>query len=164
MAFRELHGVRLASTDVLSHLSGAAREKPRLRANANFHEMSDPVHRFLNAIEPGSYVRPHRHAEPPRAETLVAVSGSMGLLVFDGAGRVVGTVVLAPGGETPVADIPAGVFHSLVGLLPGSVVLEVKAGPYLPPGECDLAPFAPAEGEAAAVGYLSGLRGLFASP
>ena len=56
---------------LLAELSAAARLHPRRRLNRNLHAMDDPSHRLLNAIEPGSYVRPHRHLTPPKSETIV---------------------------------------------------------------------------------------------
>ncbi|HIC0138358.1 TPA: WbuC family cupin fold metalloprotein, partial [Enterobacter hormaechei] len=42
--------------------SAQAANSPRLRAHHNFHpELSDPVQRLAIAMEPGTYVRPHRH-------------------------------------------------------------------------------------------------------
>ncbi|MGV8352525.1 WbuC family cupin fold metalloprotein, partial [Pseudomonas aeruginosa] len=42
--------------------SEAAASAPRLRAHRNFHpELSDPIQRLAIAMEPGTYIRPHRH-------------------------------------------------------------------------------------------------------
>ena len=144
----------------LRALSEDARSRPRLRANRNLHRMEDPVHRLLNAIEPGSYVRPHRHLEPPKAETVVVVSGALGLLVFDGGGAVVATALLRPAPGPFLADLPAGAWHSFVALEPGTVFFETKSGPYAPPSPSDLAPWAPEEGKEAAdglEGFWSGM-------
>jgi cupin fold WbuC family metalloprotein len=144
----------------LRALSDDARSRPRRRANRNVHRMEDPVHRLLNAIEPGSYVRPHRHLEPPKTETVVVVSGGLGLLVFDDGGAVLTTALLRPAPGRFLADLPAGAWHSFVALEPGTVFFETKAGPYAPPAPGDLAPWAPEEGEERAEGlekYWSGM-------
>ena len=95
MTFSEAgSGVRLLDGDVLRALSEEALRRPRRRVNANLHGMEDRVHRLLNAVEPGSYIRPHRHLDPPRAETLVVVRGALGLVLFDGEGRVAATRLL----------------------------------------------------------------------
>jgi cupin fold WbuC family metalloprotein len=130
----------------LMRLSGEARLSPRRRRNRNLHEMDDVVHRLFNAIEPGSYVRPHRHLRPPKVETMVVVSGRLGLLVFDGDGTVRETTVLEAGGEIFGVEVPAGIWHSFVSLAPGTVVFEAKEGPYVPPGGDDSALWSPAEG------------------
>ena len=137
--------VLLARADV-RRLSAEARISPRLRKNRNLHEMDDVVHRLFNAIEPGSYVRPHRHLSPPKAETMVVVSGRLGLLVFDDSGGVLEKIVLEAGSETFGVEVPAGTWHSFVSLAAGTVVFEVKEGPYVSPGGSDSAPWAPEEG------------------
>lgn len=44
--------------NLLDYVSQKAKESTRKRANYNFHKSYDEyVQRFLNAIEPGSYVR-----------------------------------------------------------------------------------------------------------
>lgn len=133
--------------DDLEALSEEARQRPRLRLNRNLHEMADPVHRLLNAVEPGSYIRPHRHRSVPRDETVIVVSGALGLLLFDDGGTVTWSELLRPAPGPFLADIRAGVWHSFVSLEPGTVFFEVKAGPFISPPPEDLAAWAPAEGE-----------------
>jgi cupin fold WbuC family metalloprotein len=142
--------VRLDRT-ALHRLSEKAASSPRLRLNRNLHLMEDPVHRLFNAIEPGSYIRPHRHLHPPKTETMVTVAGKLGFLSFRDDGAVDDRLVLEAAGDLFGVDVPAGVWHSFVSLAPGTVVFEAKAGPYLPPGERDVAPWAPPEGDPASV-------------
>ncbi|MEO6324703.1 MAG: WbuC family cupin fold metalloprotein [Thermoanaerobaculia bacterium] len=138
---------------LLTELSAAARLHPRKRLNRNLHAMDDPTHRLLNAIEPGSYVRPHRHLSPPKSETVIVVSGALGLLLFDETGLIVGSDTLEAGGERFGADLAPGAWHSIVSLAAGTVFFECKPGPYVRPAEADLAPWSPEEGseEAAAI-------------
>jgi len=145
----------------LGRLSAEARLSPRRRRNRNLHEMDDVVHRLFNAIEPGSYVRPHRHLSPPKAETMVVVSGRLGLLVFDEDGAIQSTTVLESGGETFGVEVPPGTWHSFVSLAPGTVVFEAKEGPYVPPGGADSAPWAPEEGAAEATNRVAIWHKLF---
>src|SRR5664280_1707646 len=137
--------VLLARADLV-RLSAEARLSPRRRRNRNLHEMDDVVHRLFNAIEPGSYVRPHRHLSPPKAETMVVVSGRLGLLVFDEDGAVKETTVLEAGGETFGVGVPAGTWHSFVSLAPGTVVLGRREAPSVPPAEAILLPGLPRKG------------------
>ena len=157
-------GVRLLDGAVLDAVSEEARLRPRRRANLNLHGMDEAVHRLLNAIEPGSYVRPHRHGDPPKAETLVVLRGALGIVLFDEAGSVAATALLRAGADGPFgADVPAGAIHSFVSLEAGTVFLEAKEGPYVAPAGRDLPDWAPAEGDAAAAGYEASLRALFAA-
>jgi cupin fold WbuC family metalloprotein len=151
--------LRRADLDLLSK---AAREAPRLRMNRNLHRMDEPVHRLLNAIEPGSWVRPHRHLDPPRSETLVVVEGALGVVLFDEGGAVLEAVRLEAGGETFGVDLPPGTWHGLVALEEGTVFFETKPGPYVAPASADRASWAPAEGDPGAAAAELDLRGLFA--
>lgn len=155
-------GVRLLDGEVLEALSEEARRRPRRRLNANLHGPEDRVHRLLNAVEPGSYIRPHRHLHPPKDETIVVVRGALGLVVFDGEGRVAAARLLrADPAGTFGADVPAGAVHSFVALEEGTVFFEVKGGPYVSPVEGDLPSWSPGEGEPGAAAFEAALRALF---
>jgi cupin fold WbuC family metalloprotein len=149
----------------LNYLAEQAKNSPRLRQHRNIHQSyQDACQRLFNAIEPGSYIRPHRHATEPREELLVAIRGSMALITFDDQGSVTG--VLRFGSEKHGSDLAAGAevaastWHTVVALEPGCVLLEVKAGPFDPSQPKDLALWAPDEGSAIAQGYLQGLAEL----
>jgi len=147
---------------LLDHASRQAADSPRRRRNINFHAAdADACHRLLNAIEPGSYVPPHRHLDPAKDETFVVLRGAFGLVTFSDDGAVSGTAELRAGGPVLGATVPHGTFHTLLALEPGSVFLEAKAGPYLPLTESERAPWAPAEGDAGAPAYLAWLAGMF---
>lgn len=148
--------------NLLDDLVAEARAVPRQRKNRNFHpDNAHPAHRLLNAIEPGSYVTPHRHLDGLKDETMVCVAGALGVVLFDEAGQVTAAQVLTPGGETFGVDIAHGTFHSVLGLVPGTVFLEAKAGPYQPFQAGEVAPWAPAEGDGEAPGYYQSLQALF---
>ena len=147
----------------LDALSSTARESPRRRKNLNFHaELSHPAQRLLNAVEPGSYIRPHRHSHPDRDETFIVLRGAFGLVIFDDSGRVAESVVMRANGEVVGGNVPSGTFHTLVSLEPGSIFFEAKAGPYEALTDKDFAPWSPPEGHADVGGYLGKLCGLFA--
>lgn len=125
--------------------SDAAAQSPRLRAHRNFHpELNDPVQRLAIAMEPGTYVRPHRH--PHTFELLFALSGRFLVLNFDDNGVVTHRVVL--GDECKALEMDAGTWHAVLSLDHGGVIFEVKHGAYQPVAEQDSASWAPAEGEA----------------
>jgi cupin fold WbuC family metalloprotein len=131
---------------LLAELSEEARASSRRRKNRNLHAMEEPVHRLLNALEPGTYVRPHRHLEAAKAETAIVVAGALGVVLFDVEGAVVEKRRLAPGSPDIGVHLPAGAWHTFVALEPGSVFFETKAGPYAPPGPQETASWSPAEG------------------
>jgi len=154
---------RLITRELLDRVSAEAAASPRGRKNHNFHPTDEhPAHRLLNAIEPGSYVTPHRHLDPHKDESMLVLRGRLGLVTFDTAGQISSHTVLGPAGEALGVDIPHGTFHSVLGLEPGTVFFEAKAGPYLALTDAEKAPWAPAEGSPEAAAYYAGLRALFA--
>lgn len=125
--------------------SEAAANSPRLRAHRNFHpELSDPVQRLAIAMEPGTFVRPHRH--PHTFELLVPLSGRFVVLNFDDSGAVTRRVVL--GEECRVLEMAPDTWHAVLSLDNGGIIFEVKQGDYQPVAAEDFAAWAPAEGEA----------------
>ncbi len=152
----------LIDQGLLDSVSGEARHSPRQRKNRNFHaDDAAPAHRLLNAIEPGSYLMPHRHLDANKDETMLVLRGRLGVIFFDELGEVQQSAVLAPDGPVCGVDIPHGVYHTIVALDPGTVMFEAKAGPYLPLDEAERAPWAPAEGAAEAAAYARSLSERF---
>ncbi len=68
----------------LKSLSENAKRDSRGRRHSNVHASFEyPYQRLFNAIEPGSYIRPHRNASDPRDELLISVGGALALVTFD---------------------------------------------------------------------------------
>ena len=142
--------MKIFDTDFLNALTSEAQANSRKRQYRNIHESyMDPCQRLFNAIEPESYIRPHRHATDPREELLIAVRGSMALVIFNEQGMV--TKVVRFGTDTSNedlaagAEVPANTWHTVIALEPGCVLFEAKAGPFNPRQPKDLAPWAPDE-------------------
>lgn len=123
---------------MLDDLARQAEQSPRLRANHNLHEqLSEPVQRLAIAMEPDTFVRPHRH--PQTWELLSALRGRFVVLEFDGQGVVTSRTVL--GEESSVIELPANTWHAVLSLDAGGVIFEVKQGAYAPLTEADYAPW-----------------------
>ena len=151
--------MNVVTREQLSQLSYEARISPRLRKNYNLHPADEShCHRLFNAIEPASYVRPHRHLDPEKDEAFVLIHGCLGVVTFSDSGDVTETVVLSRQSGVLAADIPHGVYHTAVSLEPGTIFFEAKAGPYLPLAVDESAPWAPCEGDEAAPSFLEQLR------
>ena len=135
---------------LLDKLTAEAQASPRLRMNLDLRNSdADSSQRMLNAIEPGSVVPIHRHQKT--SETVVVLRGRVVEEYYDEAGNLTESIVLGPVGDYHVADasrndvpvacalnIPAGQWHTLRALDPGTVILEMKDGPYEPIQECDI--------------------------
>jgi len=154
--------VKAVTVELLECLSEQAAASPRLRMNYNLHRSDGSTcHRLLNAMEPDSYIRPHRHLDPEKDEAFIIMSGTLGVIVFGDDGQVRSRLLLSRDSGNLAADIPSGVYHTAVSLEPGTVFYEAKAGPYLPLTEAETAVWAPANGDAEVPAYLCGLRSLF---
>ncbi len=139
-----------------------SRKSTRRRIILPLHsESGESLHRMLNALQPGTYIRPHRHQTPPKAESLLLLRGSIGFLVFDEVGEVTQSVVLSANSARLGIDCRPGTFHTFVALQPDTVVFEVKPGPYDHAGDKDFAPWAPDEWSREAQAYLRELEKRF---
>ncbi|MGB9081728.1 MAG: WbuC family cupin fold metalloprotein [Desulfuromonadaceae bacterium] len=154
--------MKITTRELVARVSAEARQNPRLRRNHNFHPSDESrCHRLLNAIEPGSYVRPHRHLDPEKDEAFILLNGSLGIVTFTEDGGVAETVALShPGGNLAV-DIPHGIYHTALALESGTVFYETKAGPYRLLNEDEKGAWAPEETDPQAQAFLMRLRSLF---
>jgi cupin fold WbuC family metalloprotein len=151
--------MKILDKQLLQKLSAQAKINPRMRQNYNLHDSyNDPSQRLLNAMEPGSYIRPHRHLGLPKPEGFIALCGRLALLTFDEQGVVTQVVLFGPNAPVFGVDLPCGVWHTVVSLAEGSVFYETKPGPYQPIQQMDLAPWAPEEGSLRAGEYLNHLK------
>ena len=151
------------SSQLFQETSLKAKRDPRKRINYNFHEqLQDPLQHLLNAIEPDSYIRPHRHLAVEKTEIFILLRGRGAAFEFNDQGTITDHCFLNK--EIPGVVFKPGVWHTLISLEEGTVFFEAKNGPYIPVGEGDVAPWAPApEDKEAALSYLRSLR-KFLSP
>jgi cupin fold WbuC family metalloprotein len=159
---------RLQAIDqpLLQSVSAGARASTRQRLNHNFHQPQDLVQRFLNVLQPGTYVRPHRHRERESGggfECFVVLSGSIGLLLLDQRGELLELHRLSAEGPMRGVDLAAGQIHTLVALTADAVMLELKQGPYQPTQDKEFLTSFPPEGTAEAQALERDWRALFAS-
>ena len=153
-----MENIRIFDSSFLDRLAAEAAAAPRRRKNANLHAANDyPCHRLFNALQPDTYVQPHRHSDPSKDESVVLLRGKLGLVEFDEAGQVAATAIIRPG---MIVDIPHGTFHGWCCLEANSIFFEAKAGPYLPLQPAEKAAFAPEEGDPKAPEYLAWLKSL----
>ncbi len=157
-------GVKFLDQALFVELAAQAAVNPRQRQHHNLHAMSEPCHRMVVGLQPGTYLPPHRHLAADKAETLLAIQGCFGLLTFTDTGEVLDRRLLQAGGECVGVDLPPGSWHALVVLQADSILFECKAGPYRPISGAELAPWAPSEGEPGVAAYLAWMQGQFSAP
>ncbi|HEY6879239.1 MAG TPA: WbuC family cupin fold metalloprotein, partial [Polyangiales bacterium] len=124
-----------------------SRASDRKRVIQPFHKgHDDNPHRMFNAMQPATYVRPHRHLSVPKSEVFLILRGALDFLVFDDEGTITFARTLRAGGDEFGIDIGPGMFHGILVREPDTLVYEVKPGPYAAHDDKDFAPWAPAEG------------------
>jgi len=139
--------MKILDKKLFSDLTVKAFDSDRKRTHYNLHsESTDKTQRLCMAIEPGSYIRPHRHSKKGKWEVFVILQGSASMLTFNNRGKVTDSVLLSENGPIHVVEVQENIWHTLVSHESGTVLLEIKPGPYLPLPSKDRAPWAPDEG------------------
>jgi cupin fold WbuC family metalloprotein len=151
------------SNFLLDELTVQALHSPRRRQFRNLHgNYKDAVQRLFNAIDVDSYIRPHRHWQDPKTETLLGIRGSLTFVTFSDTGDLLEAVRFGQQGRgfnpSIGVEVPPGVWHTVIANEPGSIVFELKAGPFDPLTAKEWAGWAPAEESQQADAYLADLR------
>ena len=122
---------------LLDSLTNQAKTSPRLRMNFDLRNSpADQSQRMLNAIEPGSVLPIHRHRRS--SETVVCLRGHLRELFYDDDRNVTEVIDLTPEGDCVAINIPMGQWHTVEVLESGTVIIEIKDGPYEPLGNNDV--------------------------
>lgn len=123
--------------DLLDSITQKAKESPRLRMNHNLHDSLDSkVQRLFNALEPGTILPIHRHQNTD--ETYILIRGKIEVMFYDDDKNITDRFVISQEDGTFGVHIPKGTWHTLDVLESGSVIFEVKEGPYQPISENDI--------------------------
>ncbi len=145
--------MKIITTNLLDSVSQGAKENCRFRLNYNFHEnLDDSLHRMLNALEPNTYIRPHKHSDPAKEEIFILLRGKLIIFIFDNSGKITNQIELSQTSGNLGIEIPADTWHSLIVSEPNTIVFEVKKGPYTPLNNEDFADWAPHPDNLKAVG------------
>ena len=149
--------IRIDST-LLEDVSTQAKLSARKRKNHNFHEHpSARIQRMLNAMEPDTYVRPHKHESPDKLEVFFCLKGSFAVVIFNETGKITDLEILDPENGKYGVEIAPRTWHNLVAIKPDSVAYEVKDGPYDPSDDKQFASWAPEEGSQEAAQWVAEL-------
>lgn len=155
--------ISVLDTGLLRQAIEASRQSPRKRVILPLHKQgSAPLQRMLNALQPGTYVRPHRH-DKARAESLVVLAGGLMFIAFEPDGSIRSTQILRAGSPAFGIDFDGDLWHSMVVLEPDTVLYEAKPGPYDAAGDKQFADWAPEEFTPEAEAYLASLQALSTS-
>lgn len=126
----------IINNTLLDTITEKAKTSPRLRMNFNLHDSLDsPVQRLMNALEPGTELPIHRHRHTD--ETYIVLRGAIKVFLYNDDKTLKEKVLLNPCDGEYGINIPAGQFHTVEVLEKGTVIFEVKEGPYTPLGDGD---------------------------
>lgn len=127
-------------------LSVIAAHHNRKRTIHNFHEgASDLLQRMINAMEPETYVQPHKHDNPDKREVFIALSGEALVVEFADDGEISDHAIIKPLSACMAVEIPPKIYHAIYALKRGTILYEVKDGPYDVATDKVFASWAPAE-------------------
>ena len=121
----------LLDDQLLDKLTAEAKQSPRLRTHYNLHESLDAkAQRLFVALEPGTVLPIHRHQLTN--ETQLLIRGHIKISFYNDLKEVTEVYDLNPTNGAFGVQIPKGQWHTLEVLESGSVIIEVKDGPYKP--------------------------------
>jgi cupin fold WbuC family metalloprotein len=153
--------VKVISGSLFNAVEALAEASPRRRMNYNFHAgPGDNPHRFLNVLLRGTYIRPHRHLVPPKAEAFLVLEGLADAILFDDRGAITARYRLgaeSKDGRVWGVDIAPGAWHTIVARSQRVVCFEVKPGPWVAADDKEFASWAPAENDPGAAAYGAAL-------
>ncbi len=150
--------VTAMTSNLLDSVADMSEKSPRGRIIYPFHKSDkDNLHRMLNVLQPESYIQPHRHSDPPKAEAIIVLKGSLACICFSDKGKIDASYMLSGQSETIGIDIEPGVYHTIFALEPNTIVFEVKPGPYRKSSDKDFAEWAPKEFSDESLEYLETL-------
>ncbi|MBR6714859.1 MAG: WbuC family cupin fold metalloprotein [Prevotella sp.] len=122
--------MKIIDEQLIGEVVEQAKKSPRLRMNYNFHQsLSDKCHRFLNALEIGTQIPVHHHVT--KDETFIILKGKVRVNTYNDKGEIIDSIVLSSESGRYGVDIPKNTWHGLECLESGSVIFEVKEGPFV---------------------------------
>jgi cupin fold WbuC family metalloprotein len=149
----------LLTETLVSRALEVSRESERKRVIVPFHKNdADNPHRMFNAMQPQTYVRPHRHLVVPKSEVFLVLRGALDFVVFEEDGAISFARTLRAGSEEFGVDLAPGRFHGILVREPDTLVYEVKPGPYAASNDKDFASWAPPEGDPGVPAYVAKLE------
>ena len=111
----------------------------RKRMNYNIHEsLDEDFHKMINAFQPGTKIPVHRHLHPSRKETYIILQGSLEIVRYDDDANEISRTELSHKSGNIIAELNPEDWHTLNVLEKDTVILELKAGPYIPFPEIDM--------------------------
>jgi cupin fold WbuC family metalloprotein len=147
LAFPNVSGKVFHSSNIIIDKGiASSRKSRRKRILLPLHRSQDDrVQRLINFLQPGTYIRPHRHSGKHNVESIIMMRGSVQYIIFDDVGFIENHFTLRACTDESLIDIEPGVWHSFIVLEQDTVIFEVKKGPYNAVTDKEFAPWSPGE-------------------
>ena len=121
--------IELITQSLIDDVVKKAKASPRLRMNYNLHsDLSDKCQRFINAMEPGTIIPIHHHHV---AEVYILLQGRLKIMIYDDKAVETQAYILDRKDGDYGIQIPLNTWHSVEVLEEGTVIMEIKEGPYV---------------------------------
>jgi cupin fold WbuC family metalloprotein len=133
------------SEQLISKTIEKSKNSERKRAMHCFHNPEDKIQRMLNAIQPKSYLPPHKHEN--KIEVFLALKGRFLVVEYNDEGKIIDFIIISPNGDQKGSEIPAKTWHNIIALEEDSVAYEIIEGPYITETHKVFPEWAPEEAE-----------------
>ncbi len=151
--------LNILSSDLFEEGLKLSKESPRKRIILPMHKSSDAsMHRMLNFIQPGSYIRPHNHFLSNKTESVIVIKGAIQFFTFFEDGTIDKKCIIGGASKNFGVDIEPDVYHAFFALEEDTIVFESKPGPYDKETDKLFAEWAPEEGTEDALFYMEMLK------
>lgn len=132
LAFKNVEGDTFQPGDAdLEKGLQISRQNSRKRFILPIHRVQDaPVQRMINFLQPGTYIRPHKHPRKGATESIVVISGAIQVRIFDDEGVILSEYTCRAGGASAMIDFEDNIWHSFEVLEADTIIFECKMGPY----------------------------------
>jgi len=148
------------SDEMIEEGLAASQKSDRKRMILPIHRKQEAeVQRLVNFLQPGTYIRPHKHPLDHATESIILLKGSIRFFTFDDEGRVITDQVVSSTPIPGVLDIEPNVWHSFLVLEEDTILFECKKGPYNAATDKEFAEWAPKEGDQTAEKWMNQLKG-----
>lgn len=135
-----------------------SRKSARKRMILPLHRTQDAiVQRIVNFLQPGTYIRPHKHPRNFASESVYIERGAISLLIYNNDGTIQEKHWMHFNQPGKLIDIEPNVWHSMIVWYPDTVLFEFKRGPYDVNEDKYFAPWSPEEGSDEVESYLENL-------
>jgi cupin fold WbuC family metalloprotein len=119
------------SEEMIEHGLRESQKSDRKRIIMPIHREQDAeVQRMINFLQPGTYIRPHKHPLEHATESLVLIRGSIRFYTFNEDGTALTKIDIHSKPLPGVIDIEPRVWHSFIVLEEDTILFECKKGPY----------------------------------